>query len=277
MPRPCSWAPRWRQAEQGGCAVHLAPQRGTSAPSDFQRHRRLWRYHPCHATQGAPHPGVPGPAHGEAQGMGGMEGTGGCSRLLLCSMTFQCSVRAEHLQGETASAPAGFAPCLRSRPAAGRAARSCLDTCPGARWAAAESGGGGAGPSQLCMRSRASPLLRLWHPQLGRSRERLSGVSWVRAAVWGGRRLAAWALLARLPCHQGFGHKREHWVPKPDTGGPQRRSAQGACHLCAFSAPLPQWLGEQGGSTHASPTTSPPPRLGSPAAPAAGFSAWEHP
>lgn len=34
-----------------------------------------------------------------------------------------------------------------------------------------------------------------------------------------------------------------------------------------ISAPLPQCLGKWGGSTHASPTTSPPPRLGSLAAP----------
>lgn len=73
-----------------------------------------------------PHPGVPGLARGEPQGMGGIKGTGGL--LPSAFVLFQCNLKAERLQGEMASAPAGFAPHLRSWPAAGRAACFCLYT-----------------------------------------------------------------------------------------------------------------------------------------------------
>lgn len=44
---------------------------------------------------------------------------GGCSHLLLFSTVFQCSLKAECLQGKMASAPAGLTVHLRSWPAAG--------------------------------------------------------------------------------------------------------------------------------------------------------------
>lgn len=108
-----------------------------------------------------PHPGVPGLACGEPQRMGGIEGTGGCSRLLLFSTIFQCNLKAEHLQGEMASAPAGFTLHPRSWPAAGRAACSCLYGCPGTCWSTSETEWvllGRAGLSQPRIQSGASPL-----------------------------------------------------------------------------------------------------------------------
>lgn len=87
------------------------------------------------------HRRVPGLARREPQGMGGVKGMGGCSHLLLFSTTFQCNLKAERLQGEMASTPTGFTAHLRSCLAAGRAACSCLYTCPGTHWSTSETGG----------------------------------------------------------------------------------------------------------------------------------------
>lgn len=77
----------------------------------------------------------------------------------------------------------------------------------------------------------------------------------LRRGLWGKRRLAAWASLARLSSHQGFGCQSYTQV---DLRGGKHGDTPPVC----ISAPLPWCLEEQSGSICASHSTSPLPDRG---------------
>lgn len=109
-------------------------------PSDFKGDRGYCSVIPAVPPRAVLHPGVPGLARREPQGMGGIKGMEGLFPSALLHLSMQ--LKAEHLQGETASAADSFSQQLRSWPAADRGACSCLYTCPCTCWSTSETEGG---------------------------------------------------------------------------------------------------------------------------------------
>lgn len=192
---------------------------------------------------------APGLACEEQQGLRGIKWTRGCSCLLLFSMTFQCSLKAEHrvkwaqllLASHTSEELLqAWLPALVRPPALAHAGL-CLKLRVG-----------------LPRERRAVPAMHteqgLPHPwvcacKVGKEQGRAYQGPWVWGrGLWGRRRLAAWTSLARLPSHQSFGCLR--------------RGQHGGTPLVGTSAPLPWCLRERGGSISASHSTSPLPDLG---------------
>lgn len=178
-----------------------------------------------------------------------------------------------------ASAPAGFTLHPRSWPAAGRAACSCLYSCPGTCWSTSETEWvllGRAGLSQPCIQSGASPLpgfcMRGWE-EAGRG---LAGFHGSGERV-GQEETGCLGTLGQVASPLQF------WLRKGRPGAKARHrwTSEEVCMgrdppVC-ISAPLPHYLEEQGGKhphkSYHQPTSMPQ----FPGSPPVGFSAQEHP